>query len=94
MSFLIDKQTFTDLEIFEIQGVKNSIFHIFDKAISHGGREALLDMFYNPLSDIKKIHCRKHSKHRTPTYYRVQYKEKNQCNEQGTIRSYFSLSGV
>ena len=54
MSFLIDNQTFADLEIFG--GKKSrSIFKIFDRAISHGGQEDLLNMFRSPLSDIKKI---------------------------------------
>ena len=55
MPFLIDKQTFTDLEIFEGKVVNKSVFKFFDRAISHGGKEELLDMFYSPLSDIKKI---------------------------------------
>ena len=55
MAFIMDKQTFADLEIFETKGAKNTIFNFFDKAISHGGREELLDMFYCPLSDIKVI---------------------------------------
>ena len=54
-SFLMDRQTFADLEIFEGRGVKNSIFKFFDRAISHGGKEELLDMFYCPLSDSKAI---------------------------------------
>ena len=51
----MDRETFADLEIFEVKGAKNSIFQFFDRAISHGGREELLDMFYSPLSDRKKI---------------------------------------
>ncbi len=55
MAFIIDKQTFADLEIFETKGAQKTIFSFFDRAISHGGREALLDMFYYPLSDINEI---------------------------------------
>ena len=55
MAFIIDKQTFADLEIFEVKGVKNAVFKFFDRAVSHGGRKELLDMFHYPLSDIKEI---------------------------------------
>jgi len=55
MAFIMDKQTFVDLEIFEAKASNNTIFKFFDRAISHGGREELLDMFYCPLSDIKEI---------------------------------------
>ena len=51
-SFLIDEQTFADLEIFE---GKNSIFKFFNRAVSYGGREKLLEMFNAPLSDSKSI---------------------------------------
>jgi len=55
MAFLMDKQTFADLEILEAKGVEEPIFNIFNKATSHGGKEELLDMFYYPLSDINAI---------------------------------------
>jgi len=54
-SFLMDRQTFADLEIFDRKGIKKSLFKFFDRAISHGGKEELLDMFYCPLSDTKTI---------------------------------------
>jgi len=55
MAFLIDKQTFADLEILEAKGVEEPIFNIFNKATSLGAKEELLDMFYYPLSDINTI---------------------------------------
>ena len=55
MDFIMDRQTFADLEILEVKGVKKTVFGFFDRAISQGGREALLDMFYNPLADIQKL---------------------------------------
>jgi DNA mismatch repair ATPase MutS len=55
MAFIMDKQTFADLEILDIKGVKNSIFGFFDKAISHGGRKELINMFHYPLSNRKEI---------------------------------------
>ena len=51
-TFLIDEQTFVDLEIFE---GKNSIFRFFNKAISYGGKDKLLEMFNAPLSTKKDI---------------------------------------
>ena len=55
MAFIMDRQTFADLEIFEVQGAGNTIFQFFDRAISRGGREALLEMFHYPLSDKKEL---------------------------------------
>ena len=55
MAFLIDRQTFDDLEIFESREVKKSVFRFFDRAVSHGGKEELRDMFYCPLHDLKTI---------------------------------------
>ena len=54
MAFIIDNQTFDDLEILEKKG-KKSIFGFFNKAISHGGKEELLAIFNHPLSDFKEI---------------------------------------
>ena len=54
-SFLIDRQTFADLEIFEGREDKQSVFRFFNKKISHGGKKELLDMFYCPLSDSTAI---------------------------------------
>jgi DNA mismatch repair ATPase MutS len=55
MAFLMDRQTFADLEIFEAKEVKKTVLKIFDRVISHGGKEELLDMFHYPLSDFQKI---------------------------------------
>ena len=55
MAFIMDRQTFADLEIFEGREVKKTVFKYFDRAISHGGREELFEMFHSPQSDIKKI---------------------------------------
>ena len=53
MDFTIDRQTFDDLEIFE--GSKKTIFQLFNRAISFGGKEELREMFNYPLSDIRKV---------------------------------------
>ena len=54
MDFIMDKQTYADLEIFEEKRGKNAIFKFFNRAISIGGKEELLAMFNHPLSDLKK----------------------------------------
>ena len=59
MAFVMDKHTFDDLNILETKGSKDSIFKFFDIAITRGGREILLDMFYCPLSDLREIRERK-----------------------------------
>jgi len=55
MTFKMDWQTFSDLEIFEGGRDNKSIFKLFNRVVTHGGKEKLLDMFYHPLSDINKI---------------------------------------
>ena len=55
MAFLMDGQTFADLEIFKGKEDKKTVFNFFDRAISHGGKDELLKMFRCPLSDIIKI---------------------------------------
>jgi len=54
MAFIIDRQTFDDLQIFNEKG-KKSIFNFFDRAITHRGKEELREMFNYPLSDINEI---------------------------------------
>jgi DNA mismatch repair ATPase MutS len=63
MAFLIDKQTFADLEIFEGREVKKTIFKFFDRSISSGGKEELLGMFRFPLTDITRIRERQDAIH-------------------------------
>jgi len=59
MAFIMDWQTFADLEVFG----NKSIFKLFNRVISHGGKEKLLEMFHSPLSDIKKIRERQEMIH-------------------------------
>ena len=69
MTFLTDKQTFADLEIFESREIKKTVFKFFDRTISNGGKDELLGMFRFPLSDIIKIRERQEA-------IRYVYKEK------------------
>ena len=55
MAFLIDKQTFADLEIFEGGEMKKNVFKFFNRTISNGGKDELFSMFHFPLLDITKI---------------------------------------
>jgi DNA mismatch repair ATPase MutS len=55
MAFIMDRQTYADLEVFE-GGIDNkSIFKLFNRVVTHGGKEKLLEMFQYPLSNINKI---------------------------------------
>ncbi len=55
MAFLMDRQTFADLEIFEGEKSNRSIFRLFDQAASYGGKQELSEMFHQPLSDPQAI---------------------------------------
>ncbi len=58
MAFLMDRQTFADLEIFEGEKSNRSIFRLFDQAASYGGKQELSEMFYQPLVDSQTIRDR------------------------------------
>jgi DNA mismatch repair protein MutS len=53
--FIIDSQTFSDLEIFESATKGNSIFSIFDHCSTPGGRKKLIEIFSWPLTDAKEL---------------------------------------
>lgn len=57
MSFITDKQTLDDLNIFGKRG-KQSIYSIFNRTCSRGGAEQLEQMFRFPLSDTDAINRR------------------------------------
>lgn len=57
MSFIIDKQTLDDLNIFGKRG-KGSVYDLFNCTVTRGGAEQLEWMFRNPLSDANAIHKR------------------------------------
>jgi DNA mismatch repair ATPase MutS len=58
MSFIIDKQTLDDLNIFGKQR-GGAIFNLFNKTQTRGGAQVLQDMFLYPLSDRDKINRRR-----------------------------------
>jgi len=57
MSFITDKQTIDDLNVFSKSG-SDSIYHIFNKTFTQGGATLLEEMFRNPLSDHQAINER------------------------------------
>ncbi|WGQ11173.1 hypothetical protein QG516_05830 [Pedobacter gandavensis] len=57
MSFITDKQTIDDLNIFAKSG-SDSIYHIFNKTYTQGAAALLEELFRNPLSDEKLINER------------------------------------
>jgi DNA mismatch repair ATPase MutS len=57
MSFITDKQTIDDLNIFSRSG-SDSIYHIFNKTYTQGGATLMEDLFRNPLSDEQLINER------------------------------------
>lgn len=57
MAFIIDKQTLTDLKIFN-KPQSDSIFGIFNKAQTRGSAQVLEDMFRYPLSEESKVRDR------------------------------------
>jgi len=52
MSFIIDKQTFSDLEIFSRNIESSSVFSLFDHTVTKGGQEQLRYMFNHPFTDV------------------------------------------
>lgn len=58
MSFLIDKQTINDLELFDKSKGTRSIISLFSFTKSIGGRELMQKIFSNPLTDISLIENR------------------------------------
>jgi len=58
MSFLIDKQTISDLELFDKSKGTRSIISLFSFTKSIGGRELMQKIFSNPLTDISLIENR------------------------------------
>lgn len=57
MSFITDKQTIDDLNIFSKSG-SDAIYHIFNKTFTQGGATLLEEMFRSPLSDHQAINER------------------------------------
>src|SRR5689334_16207766 len=57
MSFITDKQTLEDLNIMG-RFKNNSIFRLFDKTITNGGRQLMEQFFREPLTDAASINER------------------------------------
>jgi DNA mismatch repair protein MutS len=59
MKFDIDKQTFKDLELFGERGNDQSVFSVYSRTATTGGREMLNKLFKTPVSDIEFLQYRK-----------------------------------
>lgn len=57
MSFIIDKQTVQDLNLLGKYDSK-SIYHVYDRARTRGGRQLMEYMFHHPLTDSDAINAR------------------------------------
>lgn len=57
MSFIIDKQTVQDLNLLGKYDSK-SIYHVYDRTRTRGGRQLMEQMFHNPLTDSEAINAR------------------------------------
>ena len=51
--FLIDRQTRADLQLLDDHS--DSVFACFNQTITHGGEDALRDLFRKPLSNHKAL---------------------------------------
>jgi DNA mismatch repair protein MutS len=51
MKFEIDKQTLDDLAIFNSGNSNSSIFNLFNKTVTYGGKDKLREFFDNPLTN-------------------------------------------
>lgn len=59
MSFSIDKQTISDLELFSDKDNVSSIFQYYDRTITRGGSIVLYKLFQSPFTDIEILETRK-----------------------------------
>ena len=60
-TFIIDKQTFNDLNIFSEDVSSNSILNLFKYTRTLGGRKRLIEMMNNPLNNLYEITSRRDS---------------------------------
>lgn len=59
MHFDTDKQTIRDLNLFEDRANEKSIFSVYNRAVTRGGKEMLNKLFRIPVSDIELLQSRK-----------------------------------
>lgn len=58
MKFEFDKQTIKDLGIFGDGNSSTSIFSFYNKTKTHGGKQCLMSLMENPLTDLQQIRKR------------------------------------
>lgn len=59
MKFRLENQTLKDLNIFSSRRDDISLFSIFDKSISAGGKKHMMNFFLHPLDDIQRLEKRR-----------------------------------
>ena len=59
MQFDIDKQTIRDLNLFEERADGKSVFSVYNRTTTKGGREMLYRLFRTPVADLEFLQCRK-----------------------------------
>jgi DNA mismatch repair protein MutS len=59
MTFDIDKQTTKDLELFPEKRNDKSIFSVYNRTATIGGRDLLLEVFSSPVTDLDFLQNRK-----------------------------------
>ena len=59
MLFDVDKQTIKDLNLFEERANVKSVFSVYNRAVTKGGRELLNRLFRTPVSDLEFLQSRK-----------------------------------
>lgn len=55
MEFELDRQTINDLEIFGDRASGNSVFDFYNQTTTNGGKDYLLNLMENPLTDIQEL---------------------------------------
>ncbi|MCK9641442.1 MAG: hypothetical protein M0R39_16170, partial [Prolixibacteraceae bacterium] len=59
MLFDVDKQTIKDLNLFEERANVKSVFSVYNRTVTKGGRELLNRLFRTPVADFEFLHSRK-----------------------------------
>lgn len=59
MIFDVDRQTISDLGLFNSRKDEKSIYSFYNRAVTKGGQEMLNKLIRNPVSDIDLLQCRK-----------------------------------
>ena len=59
MLFEVDRQTTRDLNLFDDRSGGRSVFSVYNRTITKGGRDMLYKLFHHPVSDLEFLQCRR-----------------------------------